>query len=112
MLKTSSTTHAAAAHSNTTTARSPEMTRRRADAIQALPSPMPKMNAIKTTAKDCRDEPKISTSDRDESTSKPIDTPPVNATINPDQRKRGERVEVKGESSGSVSYTHLTLPTK
>ncbi len=44
------------------------------------------MNAINTTANDCSDEPKISASERDASSSNPIETPPVMATIIPAQR--------------------------
>src|SRR6266545_8228123 len=52
----------------------------RGDATTPLPSPMPRINAISTTENDCKDAPRINTSDRDASTSKPIDTPPVSAT--------------------------------
>ena len=38
-------------------------------------------------ANDCSDEPKINASERDASTSSPIETAPVKATINPAQRK-------------------------
>ena len=38
-------------------------------------------------AKDCSDEPKINASDRDASTSSPIETPPVSATMVPAQRR-------------------------
>src|SRR2546425_6087680 len=52
----------------------------RGDATTALPSPMPRINAISTIENACKDAPRINTSDRDASTSKPIDTPPVSAT--------------------------------
>src|SRR6266446_5871438 len=52
----------------------------RGDATTALPSPMPKINAISTIANACNDAPTINTTDRDASTSKPIETPPVSAT--------------------------------
>ena len=41
---------------------------------------MPRIKAISTIENACNDAPKINTSDRDASTSKPIDTPPVSAT--------------------------------
>src|SRR5689334_3329686 len=52
----------------------------RGEATTALPSPIPRMNAISTIENACNDAPKISTRDRDDSTSRPIDTPPVSAT--------------------------------
>src|ERR1039458_2514595 len=76
MLKTSSVIHPAAAHSSSTTIFLSGIFRRRDDAIHALPSPMPKMNAMSTTANDCSDEPKIIASERDASTSSPIETAP------------------------------------
>src|SRR6516162_3966173 len=44
---------------------------------------MPRMKAISTIANDCSEDPKISASEREASTSSPIETPPVNATIQP-----------------------------
>ena len=52
----------------------------RGEATTALPSPMPRIKAINTIENACNDAPKINTNDRDASTSKPIDTPPVSAT--------------------------------
>src|ERR1035441_11023355 len=86
MLKTSSVIHPAAAHSSRTTIFLSGIFRRRDDAIHALPTPMPKMNAMSRTANDCSDEPKIIASERDASTSSPIETAPVMATTAQAQR--------------------------
>src|SRR5690349_18399471 len=87
MLNTSNATHAAAVHNNRMIVRSLECPRRRGEAIQALPNPMPRIKAISTTANDCSDEPKISANDREDSTSRPIETAPVIVTMTPAQRK-------------------------
>ncbi len=87
MLKTSTATQAAARHSNRTTSGSLERFCRRVEAIHALPRPMPRMNAMSTTANDCNEGPKIKASEREATTSSPMETPPVNATIRPAQRK-------------------------
>ena len=80
MLKTSSVIHAAAAHSSRTIIFSLVGPRRRGDAIHALPSPIPRMKDMSTTANDWSDEPKIIASERDASTSSPREIPPVMAT--------------------------------
>ena len=53
---------------------------------------MPRMNAIKTIANDCNDEPKTIASERDANTSRPIETAPVSPTIKPAQRNVAEFV--------------------
>src|SRR5262245_62438286 len=103
MLNTSNATHAAAIHSKRTINRSLDAPLRRGDAIQALPNPMPRMKAISTIANDCNDEPKINASDRDDNTSSPIDTAPVNATIAPAQRKVSGDTAVNGAGAASTS---------
>ena len=54
---------------------------------------MPRMNAINTIANDCNDEPKIMASERDANTSRPMETAPVKATMNPAQRNVSEVVD-------------------
>ena len=56
------------------------------------------MNAISTRANDCSEEPKISASEREASTSSPMETAPVRATMAPAQRNVPGRV-----TSGSVT---------
>src|SRR5262245_48679653 len=59
------------------------------DAITALPSPIPRMNDIRTMANDWSDEPKSSDMAREANTSNPIDTPPVTTTRAAAQRTTG-----------------------
>ena len=95
MLSPRITTHAVARHNNKIIVRSLERPRRRAEAIHALPSPMPRIKAINTTAKDWSDGPKINASDREDNNSNPMETAPVSATRTPAQRR------VPGEASST-----------
>src|SRR6266851_8684283 len=85
----------------------------RGDATTALPSPMPRINAINTIENACNDAPRINTSDRDASTSKPIDTPPVSATKAQLQRNAFEEepaVGVVGGSARAISTCRRASP--
>ena len=87
---TSTPTIPAAATSRPMIAPSLRQRFKRGDATAALPAPMPRINAISTTANACNDAPKISVSERDASTSNPIETAPVSAT-----RSVAHRIEVE-----------------
>src|SRR5208282_6238966 len=99
MLKTSSVIHPAAAHGSRATIFASGNSRRCDDAIHALPSPRPRMKAMSTTANDCSDEPKIIASERDASTSSPIEPAPVMATTAQAQR------HVRDETTPSAVVT-------
>ena len=86
----------------------------RGDATTALPSPMPRINAISTIENACNDAPRINTSDRDASTSRPIDTPPVSATKAQLQRnvfEAGPDVGVVAVSVRTISPCRRASPT-
>ena len=81
MPATSSPIQAAAPSSSTAVAVSRVQPRVRGEAMTAPPNPMPRMNDISTMAKACSEAPKSSTSERADSTSRPIETAPVKATM-------------------------------
>src|SRR5579862_4865993 len=75
----------------------------RGQATTALPRPIPRINEMRTTAKDCSEAPKIKQRHLDASTSNPIETAPVKATRTQPQRKmtgvgRGETEGGAGDS--------------
>src|SRR6185436_10028044 len=86
MLKTNKVTQRAAPQRRNTTIFSPGRPRQRGDAMKALPRPMPSINDISTMANDCKEEPKMRESEREASTSNPIEINPVNATVAPAHR--------------------------
>src|SRR6266705_7159 len=104
-------------HKNKTTSFSSGKLRRRDEAIQALPNPMPMMKDIRTTANDWADEPKIIASERDASTSSPIEIAPVMATAPHDQRQVfDDRLSFAITRAGStifaipINWLRLSMP--
>ena len=87
ILCTSSVTQPVAVSSKTMIRNSIRIRVRRDREITLLPTPIPRMKAINTTANDWRDEPNISASEREANSSNPMEIPPVAPTSKAAQRQ-------------------------